>query len=60
MRAGEDAQTDAVHIFLNGGFDNALRRLAQAGVEHFHAGIAESAGDDLGAAVVAVKAGFGD
>jgi hypothetical protein len=60
VRAGQDAETDAVYVFLNGGLYDAFGRFAQAGIEDFHAGVAEGAGDDLGAAVVAVEAGFGD
>jgi hypothetical protein len=33
--------------------------LAEAGVDDLHAGVAEGAGDDFCAAVVAVEAGFG-
>jgi hypothetical protein len=29
-------------------------------VDHFHAGVAKGAGDDLGAAVVSIEAGLGD
>ncbi len=59
VRAGEDAEPDAVHIFLEGRVDDHLRRLAQAGVDDFHAGVAQRAGNDLGATVVAVEARFG-
>ena len=44
----------------SGGGGDHFGRLAQAGVDHFHAGIAQGAGDHLGAAVVAVEAGLGD
>ena len=40
--------------------DDLLRRLAQARVDHLHAGVAQRPGDDLGAAVVAVEARLGD
>ena len=40
--------------------DDLLRRLAQAGVDHLHAGVAQRAGDDLGAAVVAVEPRLGN
>ena len=48
-----------MHVFLQGGSDDHLRRLAQAGVDDFHAGIAEGAGDHFGAAVVTVETGLG-
>ena len=35
-------------------------RLVQAGVDHLHARVAQGAGDDLGAAIVAVQAGLRD
>src|ERR687883_296792 len=37
-----------------------LGGLMQAGINHFHAGVAQRRGDDLGAAVVAVEARLGD
>ena len=60
VRAGKNGQADDVHIFLNGGGSNHFRSLPQAGVDHFHAGVAQGARDDLGAAVVAVETGLGD
>src|SRR5580700_1430935 len=48
--AGEDGETDDVHVFLDGGGGDHLRGLAQTGVNDFHAGVAEGAGDDFGAA----------
>jgi len=56
--AGEDREADDVDIFLDGSGGDHLRGLAQAGVDHFHAGVAQGAGDDLGAAVVAVESGL--
>jgi len=58
--AGEDGEADDVDIFLDGGGGDHLRGLAEAGVDHFHAGVAEGAGDDFGAAVVAVQSGLGN
>src|ERR1700676_5438173 len=58
--AGEDREADDVDVFLDGGGGDHLRCLAQAGVDHFHAGVAQGAGDDLGAAVVAVQSGLGN
>ena len=60
VRAGENAQTDAVDIFLQGCIDDHLRRLPEAGVDDLHAGVAQRPGDHLGAAVVAVQARLGD
>src|SRR5262249_39154274 len=37
-----------------------LRRLMQAGVNDFHAGVTERGGDDFGTAVVAVESGLGN
>src|SRR5208282_117979 len=58
VRAREDRQPDDLHVFLERRADNHLRRLAQAGVDDLHAGIAEGAGNNLGAAVMAVEAGL--
>src|SRR4029077_8571555 len=56
VRARENRKSDDLHVFLERGADDHLRRLAQTCVDDFHAGIAESASDNLGAAVVAVEA----
>src|SRR5215470_7716932 len=58
--AGKDGEADDVDVFLGGGGGDHLRGLAKASVNDFHAGVAEGAGDDLGAAVVAVEAGLGN
>ena len=58
VRAGQDRQADDVGVLLQRGGDDLLGRLAQAGVDHFHAGVAQRARDDLGAAVVPVEPGL--
>lgn len=58
--AGEDAQADAVNVFLNGCVDDHFRRLTEAGVDDLHAGVAQGAGDDFCASIMAVEAGFGN
>jgi len=58
--AGEDREADYVDVFLNGGGGDHFRGLAKAGVDDFHAGVAEGAGDNFCAAVVAIEARFGD
>ena len=58
--AGEDAEADDVDVFLQRRFGDHLGRLADAGVDHLAAAIAERAGDDLGAAVVAIQPGLRD
>ena len=60
VRAGEDAQTDDVDVFLEGRFRDHLRSLADAGVDDLAAAVAQCAGDDLGATVVAIEARLGD
>ena len=57
--AGEYRDANGVHVFLQGGVHHHLRRLAQTGVDDLHTGIAQSGGDDAGAAVVPVEADFG-
>ena len=51
---------DDVDVFLLGGGGDHLGGLAQAGVDHFHPGVAQGARDDLGAAIVAVQARLGN
>ena len=58
--AGEHRQADGVGVLLDDGLDDLLRRLVQAGVDDLHAGVAQRARHDLGAAVVPVEARLGD
>src|SRR5690349_7469629 len=58
--AGEEAQTDAVGVLLEGGLGDLLGRLAEAGVDDLEAGVPEGTRDDLGAPVVTVEADLGD
>ena len=60
VRAAQDRQADDVDVFLDRGGRDHLGRLVQAGIDDFHARIAQRRGDDLGAAIVAVEAGLGD
>ena len=53
--AREDREADHVGVLLRGGGHDLLGALAQAGVDHLHARVAQRARDDLGAAVVAVE-----
>jgi len=59
VRAGKNRKADDLNIFLQGGVDNHLWCLAEAGVNHLHARIAQGTGDDLGATVMTVEAGLG-
>ena len=45
--SGEDGETDAVDVLLDGSVDDGLGGLTEAGVDDLHAGVAEGAGDDL-------------
>ena len=60
VRAGKNRQADDVDVFLHRGGGNHLRGLPQAGINHFHPGIAQRAGNDFGAAVMAIESGLGD
>ena len=60
VRAGKDGKANDIHVFLLGRGGNHFRRLAQAGVDNLHAGVAQRAGNNLCAAIVAVEAGLGD
>jgi hypothetical protein len=55
VRAGKHGKADRVHVLLDGGRDDLLRRLMQAGVDHLHAGVPQRAGHDLRPPVMAVK-----
>src|SRR4051794_31629223 len=57
--AREDREADGVGVLLEDGLDDLLRRLVQARVDDLHAGVAQRAGDDLRAAVMAVEARLG-
>jgi hypothetical protein len=60
VRAGEDGEADDVNVLLDGGGGNHFGRLAEAGVDYLHACVAQGAGDDFGAAVVAIQARLGN
>src|SRR5262249_35138142 len=57
---GEEAESEPVGVLVGGGADDGLRRLPQPGVDDVEAGVAQGAGDDLDAAVVAVEADLGE
>src|SRR6476646_2062261 len=58
--AGKNREANHVHVFLQRRVDKHVRRLAEPGIDDFHAGIAQRTGNYLGATVVAVQAGFGN
>ena len=60
VSAAQDRHTDGVHVFLERGGRDHLGRLAQTGVDDFHAGVAEGGGDDLRTAIMPVETWFGD
>ena len=60
VSTGKDGEANDVDVFLDSGGGNHLRGLPQASVDHFHASVSQGAGDDLCAAVVAIKTGLGD
>ena len=45
-------------VFLERGVDDHFWRLAESGIDHLHASIAQRPGDYLGAAIMSVEAGF--
>ena len=53
-----DKERDDVDVFLNSGVDYHLGCLVEARVDDLHSGVAKSAGNDLGAAVVTVEPGL--
>src|ERR1039458_5758922 len=58
VRAGQHRESDHVDVFLDGGRRDRLGGLEEAGVDDFHAGVAQQAGDDLDASIVTVEANF--
>ena len=60
VRAGEDGKADDVNVFLHSGGGDHLRRLPQAGVHDFHAGVTQCAGDYLCPAVMAIETWLGN
>src|ERR1700722_17188411 len=60
VRAGKDGEANDVDVFLNGGAGDHLGGLAQAGVDDFHARVAEGASNYFCAAIMTVEAGLGD
>ena len=60
MGAREHRQADGIDVLIDGRSGNGLRCLEEPGVDHLIAGIAQDAGDDLDAAVVAVETDLGD
>jgi triacylglycerol lipase len=57
--AREDRQADRVSVLGECRAHDLLRRLVQPGVNHLHAGIAEGAGHNLGAAIMTIQSRFG-
>src|SRR6185436_2888803 len=60
VRPRQDREADGVRILLERGGDDLFGSLAQPGINHFHAGIAQGAGNHLRATVVAVEPGLGN
>ena len=58
MGAGQDAQADDGHVFLDGDRCDVFDALPDAGVDHLKAGVAQGAGDDFGAAIVSIQPGL--
>ncbi|OLB95228.1 MAG: hypothetical protein AUH30_15810 [Candidatus Rokubacteria bacterium 13_1_40CM_68_15] len=55
MMPRQHAEPDGVGVFLHRGGDHLLGCLVEAGVDDLDAGVAQRAGDDLGAAIVAIQ-----
>ena len=58
--AREHRESHRVDVLLDRGEGDGLGRLEQAGVDHFHARVAQETRDDLDAPVVAVEPDLGD
>ena len=59
VSAGENAQSKNVHVLLGRCLDDHPGALADASIDDLHAGVAEGAGDYLGAPIVSVESGLG-
>src|ERR1700721_4454372 len=55
VRSRQNRESYNLNIFLKRGIDDHLRSLSQAGINNFHARIAESPCNHLGAPVMPVK-----
>ena len=60
MRARQKGQANRIDVFLQGRLGNLLGCLVETGVDDLETVVAQSTGDGLGTAVVAVETGFGD
>ncbi len=60
VRTREDAQPDQCDVLLQRDRHDVLDALADPGVDDLEPGVTQRAGDDLGAAVMAVKTGLRD
>src|ERR1700733_804823 len=60
VRAGKNRKPDHVDIFLRRRRRNHFRCLPQSGVNHFHPGIAQRAGDNFRAAIVTIQPRLSD
>jgi hypothetical protein len=54
VRTGKHAQTHRINIFLKSSRHNIVGLLVEAGINDFHSGIAQGAGDHLGPPVMAI------
>ena len=60
VRTTQDRNADGVDVFLKRSRSDHLRCLTQAGINHFHTGIAQGTCDDFGSSVMAIKPGLCD
>jgi len=60
VRAGQDADANYIHIFLDGHTNDLLRRASNARVDYFHPGFDQPPCHHPGAHVMPVKADLGN
>ncbi len=58
--AGQDRKANQRNVFLQRNRHDVLDALPDSGVDHLETRIAQRAGDDLGAAIMAVQTGLRD
>ena len=60
VSAVENADAEPVDVFILCGLGDRFDFLPQPAVDHVEAGVAQAAGDDFDAPVVAIEADFGE
>lgn len=60
VRTGQNRDSDGRRVLIDGGRDHLFRRLVKPRVDDLHSRVAQSSGDDLRPAIVAIETDLGD